>query len=150
MKRGFTLIEIIIVIIIIGILAAVGISQYSDTVEKSRLAEAKARIGTMRQLVYQYYLEHGSLTGLTDADLGVDNSCHPTDFYRYRIGGLTASYATLNAKRFIYCGKAPYAKREYLFYMQYYPQSGSSTWYCGYLDDFSPCFGYTWVSPASY
>ncbi|MHB8158241.1 MAG: prepilin-type N-terminal cleavage/methylation domain-containing protein [Desulfocucumaceae bacterium] len=50
LSRSFTLIELIVVIIIVGILAAVGISQYSLTVEKARTAEAKVRIGAMRQL----------------------------------------------------------------------------------------------------
>jgi len=45
-RIGFTLVELIIVIIIVGVLAAVGISQYSLTVEKSRLAEAKIHLGS--------------------------------------------------------------------------------------------------------
>ena len=53
MKKAFTLIEIIIVIIIVGILAALGISQYSIIVERGRITEAKTRLGTMRQLAQE-------------------------------------------------------------------------------------------------
>ena len=72
MKRGFTLIEIIIVIIIVGILAAAGITQYSLMVEKSRLAEAKIRIGAMRQLAHEYYMNNGTVMGIAYSDVGVD------------------------------------------------------------------------------
>jgi len=139
MKRGFTLIEIIVVIIIVGILAAVGLSQYSATVEKSRLAEAKVRIGAMRQLAYQYYLENGSLTGVQNADVGVDSTCASTGFYSYAIGDYGTN-ANLTATRCTSGGKTPNASRLYYYYMTYYPGTGQSDWRCRY-DDFSPCFG---------
>ncbi|MBU0547795.1 MAG: prepilin-type N-terminal cleavage/methylation domain-containing protein, partial [Candidatus Omnitrophica bacterium] len=36
MRKGFTLIELIVVIIIVGILASVGMTQYTKVVEKGR------------------------------------------------------------------------------------------------------------------
>ncbi len=140
MKRGFTLIELIVVIIIVGILAAVGLSQYSVTVEKSRVAEAKIRIGAMRTLAYNYYLENGSLLGMQNAHVGVDFTCASTDFYRYQMLNY-GTYARLDAFRCTSGGKTPSASRLYVVYMRFYPGTGQSSWFCYYDDDLSPCFG---------
>jgi len=137
-KRAFTLIELIVVIIIVGVLAALGISQYSITVEKSRLAEARVRIGTMRQLAYQYYLENGSVTGMLNADVGVDNTCVSTDYYRYFIYQWGTS-AQFNAVRCDWGGKTPNV-RSYMYSMYYVFGSGEVVWHCHYTDG-SPCFG---------
>ncbi|TAM41164.1 prepilin-type N-terminal cleavage/methylation domain-containing protein [bacterium] len=92
MKHGFTLIELIVVIIIVGILAALGINQYSKMVEKGRGAEAKMILGQMRQAAYQYYLENGTLTGLTNNYLNIGTSagqippngtCASTHYFGY-------------------------------------------------------------------
>ena len=108
MKRGFTLIEIIIVIIIVGILAAVGITQYSTIVERGRFAEARVRIGVMSKLAYQYYLNNGTYTGITNAEVGVDNACHSTDYYRYNCENwVSASVVYLGAYRCTSGGKSP-------------------------------------------
>jgi len=68
--RSFTLIELIIVIIIVGILATLGISQYARMVEKTRSTEAKMIFGDVRKLAYQYRLENGTIAGMTDAQQG--------------------------------------------------------------------------------
>lgn len=55
MKKGFTLIELMIVIAIIGILAAVAIPMYSDYTKKSRTSEVQQNLSEMvkMQLVYR-------------------------------------------------------------------------------------------------
>ena len=139
--KSFTLIELIVVIIIVGILAAMGISQYSLMVEKARTAEAKVRLGVMRQLAYEYYLNNGSVTGMGSDDLGVDNTCHSTDFYRYRVNAYSATNVNLYADRCTGGGKTPNATREYLLWMTFVPSTGASPLCCWWSDNYGHCFG---------
>jgi prepilin-type N-terminal cleavage/methylation domain-containing protein len=88
MKRGFTLLELIIVIIIIGVLATLGFASYGRLVEGSRGAEARDVIGAMRKMAYAYYLKNGDdLTGVADDDLslgaGIPNACAATHYFAY-------------------------------------------------------------------
>ena len=131
-SRSFTIIELIVVIIIVGILAAVGVTQYASIVEKSRTSEAKIRIGAMRQLAYEYYLNNGSVTGITNNDLGIDDTCTSTHYYRYAFRSAGPTYIYLDAHRCIpgAGGKSPSWDYAYRYYMLYYPASGGTIWYC--------------------
>lgn len=102
MKKAFTLIELIVVIIIVGILAAVGISQYSKTTEKGRGAEARQILGHMRKVAYEYYLQNGTVTGISNSDLDIGTGsnqlpgpnqaqCRNTHYFIYYISGGTAN-----------------------------------------------------------
>jgi prepilin-type N-terminal cleavage/methylation domain-containing protein len=57
-KKGFTLLEVLMVVIIIGILAAIALPQYVNTIEKARSAEAMGILGTLRASMDRYWYEH--------------------------------------------------------------------------------------------
>jgi general secretion pathway protein G len=54
-KKGFTLIELMIVVAIIGILAAIAIPQFANLVSKSQEGRTKANLGTIRSALSIYY-----------------------------------------------------------------------------------------------
>jgi len=69
MRKAFTLLELIVVIIIIGILATLGLTQYTKVVEKGRVAEAISILGTIRTAETGYYLEKGAYGTLANIGL---------------------------------------------------------------------------------
>jgi prepilin-type N-terminal cleavage/methylation domain-containing protein len=54
-KKGFTLIELMIVVAIIGILAAIAIPQFANLVAKSQEGATKGNLGTIRSSLSIYY-----------------------------------------------------------------------------------------------
>jgi prepilin-type N-terminal cleavage/methylation domain-containing protein len=57
---GFTLVEVIVVIIILGILAAVAIPQFVSSTQDAKEAVLRANLANWRKAIQHYYHEHGS------------------------------------------------------------------------------------------
>src|SRR5450759_4403589 len=57
-RKGFTLVELAIVIAILGILAVVAIPKYQGMVDEARSAAAKAQLGTVRSAIAIYYAKN--------------------------------------------------------------------------------------------
>lgn len=103
MKKGFTLLELIIVIIIIGILGSMGFVQYTRVVERGRSAEAKVLLGQVRKVQEGYRQEWGSYTS-TMGNLAIDvpTTCTATHYFSY-----SSSTSTGTATRCSANGKSP-------------------------------------------
>lgn len=60
--RGFTLIELMIVVAVVGILAAIAVPSYNDSVRKSRRAQAKADLVEYAQMAERSFTVNNSYT----------------------------------------------------------------------------------------
>ncbi len=65
-EKGFTLIELVIIIVVLGILASVAIPKYKNIVAESKEAACKGALGSLRSGVSIYYANAAVTTGTAD------------------------------------------------------------------------------------
>lgn len=83
-KQGFTLVELLVVVLIIGILSAVALPQYTKTVEKARASEAVSTIYALEKAIDLWVLANGfpstdNDTMIKDDELDISFSCDSFD-----------------------------------------------------------------------
>ncbi|MBG8583945.1 prepilin-type N-terminal cleavage/methylation domain-containing protein [Neisseria meningitidis] len=126
LQKGFTLIELMIVIAIVGILAAVALPAYQDYTARAQVSEAILLAEGQKSAVTEYYLNHG-IWPANNSSAGVATSA--SDIKGKYVAGvkvekgvITATMASSNVNNEIKGKKLSlWAKR----------QDGSVKWFCG-------------------
>ncbi|ENW4070647.1 prepilin-type N-terminal cleavage/methylation domain-containing protein, partial [Neisseria gonorrhoeae] len=125
LQKGFTLIELMIVIAIVGILAAVALPAYQDYTARAQVSEAILLAEGQKSAVTEYYLNHG-IWPANNGAAGVAASSKIIGKYVKQVevknGVVTAQMASSNVNKEIQGKKLSlWAKRE----------DGSVKWFCG-------------------
>ncbi|CWU08665.1 fimbrial protein [Neisseria meningitidis] len=125
LQKGFTLIELMIVIAIVGILAAVALPAYQDYTARAQVSEAILLAEGQKSAVTEYYLNHGEWPG-NNTSAGVASSSTIKGKYVKEVtvanGVITATMLSSGVNKEIQGKKLSlWAKR----------QDGSVKWFCG-------------------
>ncbi|HGO4153315.1 TPA: pilin [Neisseria gonorrhoeae] len=125
LQKGFTLIELMIVIAIVGILAAVALPAYQDYTARAQVSEAILLAEGQKSAVTEYYLNHGEWPE-NNASAGVASASEIKGKYVQKVevakGVVTAQMASSNVNKEIKDKRLSlWAKR----------QDGSVKWFCG-------------------
>ncbi|MBW3886163.1 prepilin-type N-terminal cleavage/methylation domain-containing protein [Neisseria meningitidis] len=125
LQKGFTLIELMIVIAIVGILAAVALPAYQDYTARAQVSEAILLAEGQKSAVTEYYLNHGIWPG-DNSSAGVASSADIKGKYVKEVevknGVITATMLSTGVNKEIQGKKLSlWAKR----------QDGSVKWFCG-------------------
>ncbi|HGP4575095.1 TPA: pilin [Neisseria meningitidis] len=126
LQKGFTLIELMIVIAIVGILAAVALPAYQDYTARAQVSEAILLAEGQKSAVTEYYLNHGEWPK-NNTSAGVAST--PSDIkgkyvkeVEVKNGVVTATMLSSGVNKEIQGRKLSlWAKR----------QDGSVKWFCG-------------------
>lgn len=97
-QSGFTLVELMIVVAIIGILTSIAVPSYTDYIKRGRAAEATSTLADLRVKMEQYFQDNRTYVG---ADLLVPGPCTPSvgsvQYFTYACANVTVNTYTISA-----------------------------------------------------
>ena len=66
MKRGFTLVELLVVVAILGILGTIAIQNVTGNIAKTRITAAESGVAALKEACATYYIQHKKLPSSLD------------------------------------------------------------------------------------
>ncbi|HAH07918.1 MAG TPA: hypothetical protein DCM05_15575 [Elusimicrobia bacterium] len=78
-RKGFTLVELIVVVLIVGVLAAFGIPQYTRTIETSKAEDAASIVKIIGMANRMFYIDKNSYASGKLKNNCINNTCTGTD-----------------------------------------------------------------------
>ncbi|MBU0741227.1 prepilin-type N-terminal cleavage/methylation domain-containing protein [bacterium] len=102
-QRGFTMVELMVVVVIVGVLAAVAVPMYSKYVKNARVSEATGKIGEVITAAKAWAIENPNTAGnpiWPSGAVGIVDLTQ-TDLFTYAIaggGGGNANTSTLTVR----------------------------------------------------
>ena len=121
-RRGFTLVELAVVIVIIGVLAAFGVPQFLKSVERSKAAEAFNYLAAVRSAQERYVAMDGVYT-LVATDLDI-NQVDPKYF---DVGTMTVDNTTPGSPSWVLTLSRKSSNSSYGAYTVTFTQNGFDT-----------------------
>ncbi|HGG7917553.1 TPA: pilin [Neisseria meningitidis] len=126
LQKGFTLIELMIVIAIVGILAAVALPAYQDYTARAQVSEAILLAEGQKSAVTEYYLNHG-IWPKNNTSAGVASSA--SDIKGKYVQSVTVANGVVTAEmKSSGVNKEIQGKKLSLWAKR---QNGSVKWFCG-------------------
>lgn len=97
-SRGFTLIEILITVVIVGVLTAIALPSFLEQVRKSRRADAKAAMLSGAVQMQRYFTERNTFaTATLGSPPAAYRDTSENGYYALTLTNLAATTFTLNA-----------------------------------------------------
>lgn len=115
-RSGFTLVEILIVVVILSVLAAIAIPQFNSSTEDAKLSALDTDLAELRNAIELYYHQHGAtypgannhLTGAAAASAAEAQAAFSAQLTLYSdIDGVTANTKSATYKYGPYMKKVP-------------------------------------------
>ena len=93
MQKGFTLVELMVVVAIVAILTTVALPAYQDYVTRGKIADATSNLASKRVSLEQFYQDTRSYVGAP----ACNNDTSSSKYFTFSCTGLAAATYTLKA-----------------------------------------------------